>query len=151
MNKSRLYANLRIINLSVFMKFVLKKLLISLLSIHFTTYVIPAFAVNGGFTGLFISTVVLAALIYLIRPVLNIILLPLRILTFNMLEWMINIIIIFVWIIIVHYIQVGSWLFPGLSLLSVEVSPVTFTVWQTTVICAIIIVSVRRFLDWILS
>lgn len=97
------------------MKYLLRLFLFQIVGLWFTTEIIPTIVVIGNWQTLVISGIVLGLLMLIVKPVLRILFLPINFLTFGLLSWFINVVILFILTIIMPQVQVREWTFPGLN------------------------------------
>lgn len=133
------------------MKYILKKYLITTISIFVVSKICPAFLINRGWVGLFYSSFILSLLMYIAKPVINLLMLPINIITLNMTAWILNILIIYLWSIILSEVSFTIWEFSGINLGIVNIVPITFLPWQTAIIISIIMIIILRFAEWVLK
>jgi len=88
---------------------------------------------------------------YIAKPVINLLMLPINIITLNMTAWILNILIIYLWSIILSEVSFTIWEFSGINLGIVNIVPITFLPWQTAIIISIIMVIISRFAEWVLK
>lgn len=62
---------------------------------------------------LLLAGLVLSLLTLLVAPLLRILFLPINILTFGLLSWAINVMVLYILTIFVPGVQVSAWTFPG--------------------------------------
>lgn len=77
--------------------------------------------------------------------------LPIKLLTFNLATWIINIGLIYLWSLLSVNVSFSSWEFAGFSFGNISVSAYDFVWVQTFLISAVTIVTVMSFLEWLLK
>lgn len=130
------------------MKFVIKKYLLTTASLFVVTVLIDVLDVNGGWKGLFSSSVMLAILLHVVKPLINIIMFPVNLLTLNLSGWIIQITIFYLWTIIGNT-TVSNWQFAGINLGSIIISPAILVQWQVIILSAVSFIFIYKFLEWI--
>ncbi|OGG00285.1 hypothetical protein A2Y99_02685 [Candidatus Gottesmanbacteria bacterium RBG_13_37_7] len=133
------------------MKSILKKYLAVLLSILILVQLVTAIRIDKGWSGIFSSSFILYLLIVIAKPFINIIVFPLSILTFNLIHWIINIIIFYIWIIIAKEITVTDWNFSGLNNHFITLSAFNFSRWQVIILSGLLFSIIYRFFNWLLK
>lgn len=131
------------------MRSLLKRYAIITVVTHVMQLIVPSFTISGNFHGFFVATVILFLAHTLVRPLMNLLLLPLNILTMNLSGWILNILLISLWIFLLPSVSLGSWEFPGLFIGPVSFSSTTFPLWQTAIIFSIIMVLLSEFARWL--
>jgi uncharacterized membrane protein YvlD (DUF360 family) len=133
------------------MKFLIKKYIIIAFSLFTLEAVIPAFSIGGSWDNIIFSTLVLCLVIYIIRPVLNLLFLPLNIITLNFTSWILNIVIFYTWTLLLSNVKIGFWYFSGVYFGPITLTPMNLLPWQTVIICAIIFTLIIQFYQWLLN
>lgn len=131
------------------MKFILKRYLLTVVSIFITAQIIPAFSLNNGWYGLFYGSFILSIFFYIIAPILNLIMLPINLITLNLSSWIVQIIIFYLWTIVVAQMKITPWQFSGLHIGPIILSSVNLIKWQVIIILAIIFIILNKLLNWI--
>jgi putative membrane protein len=97
------------------MKHLIRTFLFNVFALWFTSQVVPALVAPGGWQTICFAGFVLSILMLIVAPILRILFIPINILTFGLLSWLINVIVIYLLTVFVPEIQIKSWLFPGFS------------------------------------
>lgn len=133
------------------MKSLLKSLLTYLLSIHLLSLIIPSVVLPSSFINYSFAVIIYIILFKIIRPVLNILILPLNLLTLNLSSWILNILLFYFWIILTPGISVSQWNFGGVSLGIISLSSVTLYAWQVIILSAILLFLIVKFINWLIK
>ncbi len=128
---------------------VIKKYILVALCLHFLTLIVPAFRINGPWYDIFYSSFILTVLLLIIKPVLNLIMLPLNILTLNLSGWILNILIFSLWTHLVPNISISAWKFKGAELGIISLSPMDFSYFVTLIIVSILFIILVQFANWL--
>lgn len=131
------------------MKSLLKKYLKITLTIYFLTLFIPSFKISGPVQSFFIATLILTVLYYLVRPLINIILLPLNLITLQFTAWVVNIVMFFLWLWITPNVKIGSFTLTQLNLGSIHISHLYLASWEESILIGILLTISVQFLDWL--
>ncbi len=97
------------------MKYFIKVWVFYVFSLWLTKELFPAFTVGGGWGTLFISGLILSLLMLIVKPILKILFIPINILTFGLLSWFINVIVIYLLTLLAPNVAIHAWIFPGLT------------------------------------
>lgn len=130
------------------MKFILKRYLLTIASIFIVTQMIASFSVNNGWYGFFYVSLTLSILFYIIRPILNLIMFPINLLTLNLSNWLIQIVIFYVWTL-VSPIKIDFWHFGGLHIGPITLSNFDLLKWQVTILSALTFIIINKLLNWL--
>lgn len=133
------------------MKSIVKKYLITTASLFLMTQAVPAFSIAGGWNKLLLSALILFMLFNILRPVINLIMLPVNLLTLNFFSWIIQVLIFYLWTIIVRDVKILPWQFPGLDLGIITVSQTDLLKWQVIIFIAFIFILLNKFLNFIFT
>ena len=126
-----------------------KKYFLVALSLHFLTLIVPAFNINGPWYDIFYSSFILTVLLLIIKPVLNLIMLPLNILTLNLSSWILNILIFYLWTYLVPNISISAWKFQGAELGIISLSPMDFSYFATLIIVSVLFIILIQSANWL--
>lgn len=130
------------------MKFIVKRYLITVTSIFAITQLIQAFSINGGWYGIFYASFILSILFYIIRPILNLIMLPINLITLNLSSWTVQILIFYLWTVAVPQVKITDWQFTGLQTGIITLSYLNLLKWQVTVLAALVFIITNKLLHW---
>lgn len=133
------------------MKFLIKKYLLAAASLFILTQIIPAIKINGSWSGLFYAAFILSVLFYMAVPMLNLVMLPINLITLNLSSWIIQIAIFYLWTLITNVVSISSWQFPGISFGPITLSSFDLVKWQVTMVAAIVYILTNKSLQWLLK
>lgn len=97
------------------MKYLLRVFLFHVFALWIVSQVIPGLVIDGNWLTVFFAGFILSLLMTFVRPLLKILFVPINIITFGLLSWLVNVIVIYIFSILVTQIQIVSWTFPGWS------------------------------------
>jgi len=95
------------------MKHIIRVFLFNVFALWLAGQLLPALVVPTGVATVFLAGSVLALLMLIVQPILKILFIPINILTFGLLSWMINVIVLYLLTVFVPEIHVSPWVFPG--------------------------------------
>lgn len=130
------------------MKFVLRKYFLTVSSLFLLSQLIPSVAITNSWNGLFYASLILSLLFYLIRPIINLIMIPLNLITLNLSSWLVNIIIFYIWTIITNTVKISDWQFGGLNIGAITLSSFNLVKWQVIIVGAIVYILINKLLEW---
>lgn len=125
------------------MKYLTRVFLFSVFALWLTSQILPGIVISDGWQTILFAGFILALLTLIVAPILKILFIPINILTFGLLAWFVNVIVIYLLTLVVPEIQIASWDFAGWSwagfvIPAFEVSYVLSLVITSLVISAII-------------
>lgn len=95
------------------MKNFFRNILYNSFTIFVISQVLPGVKVYGGIPTFIIGGIALTLLLLLVKPILNILALPLNLLTMGMFSFIVNVIIFYLLTVLVVGISITSFTFPG--------------------------------------
>jgi len=113
------------------------------------TELIPGVSAQEGFKTIGIAALTLAIFNLLVRPIINLLLLPINLLTLGMFRWVVNVIILYILTIIVPEFKIGSFQFTGLHYNGLFLPPATVTSFWNTVLVSFFLSFILSFLYWL--
>lgn len=128
------------------MIYLLKKFLLAVASLLILTQLIPSVGISNNWQDLFYSAFVLTVLLFAVKPLLNLVLIPLNLLTLNFFSWILQIIIFYIWIVICD-VSVSSWQFNGVNFGAVTLSSVYLVKWQVVIISTVVFTIINSLLS----
>lgn len=109
------------------MKYLLRVFLFHSFSLWFVSQILPALRINGGWQVLLFAGFVLSLLMLLVAPILKILFIPINLLTFGLLSWFINVIVLYLLTFFVSGVEVTAWTFPGWSFAGFVLPEIAFS------------------------
>lgn len=109
------------------MKYLLRVFLFNSFSLWFVSQIIPALTISGGWQVLLFAGGILSILMLLVAPILKILFLPINILSFGLLSWLINVIVLYLLTVFVPDVAVHAWVYPGTSFAGFVIPQISFS------------------------
>jgi len=109
------------------MKYLVRVFLFNSFSLWFVSQIVPALQINGSWQVLLFAGFVFSLLMLLVAPILRILFIPINILTFGLLSWFINVIVLFLLTFFVPDVVVTAWTFPGVSFAGFVIPEIAFS------------------------
>jgi putative membrane protein len=97
------------------MKYLLRCFLFNAFALWLTSQLIPGITVKDGWQGILFSASILSLLMLIVQPLLKILFIPINIMTFGLLSWAVNVIVVYLLTFLAPGVQITAWSFPGLS------------------------------------
>ena len=132
------------------MKHLIRVFLFNVFALWLTSQVLPALVAPGGWQTMLFAGFTLSMLMLIVVPILKILFIPINILTFGLLSWLINVIVIYLLTVFVPEIQVREWTIPGGAWAGFVVPPVHlnyFMALVATSLCISIITDVLHYVS----
>lgn len=84
-------------------------------ALWFVNAVIPSLAISGNLWGMLSAGLVLTMMMLLVKPLLSLIFFPINVLTLGLFGWFVNVIVLYLWTVLVPNVHLSPWVFPGIS------------------------------------
>jgi len=132
------------------MKSLLRNTLINSLSLFVLAQVVPGLTIHGGFITYIMGGLALSLLFLIVKPILNIISLPLNLVTLGLFSFLINAIIFYLLTVFVTSISITSFTFPGFSFSGFIAPKIFFNTLFAFIIVALLQSVIVSFLSWLI-
>ncbi|MBI2616913.1 phage holin family protein [Candidatus Gottesmanbacteria bacterium] len=133
------------------MRYLFKKYFIVTVSLFCLVQIIPAVTVSGSLKNFLIASGVLGILLIIVKPIANIILLPLNILTLNLSAWLLIIAITFLWSLVTPSVSISSWVVEPFTLGPITITSARLPSWEVVIISGILLTLLMRLFGWMLD
>ncbi|MCL4339438.1 phage holin family protein [Patescibacteria group bacterium] len=133
------------------MKFILRKYFTITLSVFSLTQIIYSISISGGWKSFLYSCLILTILVYIGKPVANLIMLPINILTLNLFSWIINILIFYIWTLLETNVRISSFQSSGFLVGPLRISAFGLANWQVIIVGGILLTFLTQFFNWIMK
>lgn len=128
------------------MKYITRVFLFNTFGIWLTSQVLPTIHINGNWQILTISGSILSILMLVVAPILRILFIPINLITFGLLSWFINVIVLYLLTFFVPEITVVPWQFPGSSWSGFIVPPMYLSYFPSLVISSLTLTFITNLL-----
>lgn len=95
------------------MKYLIRIFLFNTFALWFVSELFPALSINGGWQTLLFAGFILSLLMLLVAPILKILFIPINILTFGLLSWFINVIVLYLLTVFAPGVAIRAWTYSG--------------------------------------
>jgi len=130
------------------MKKQLRNYLINLASLLFVSWLINTISFEEGVKTILIATLVLMLGNLLAKPILNLLLLPINLLTLGLFRWLINIFIFYLMTLIVPQVKIVAYTYPGYTHEGFAIPEISLSFFWTLFLVCFIISLFSSFLHW---
>ncbi|MDO8451932.1 MAG: phage holin family protein [bacterium] len=97
------------------MKYFIRVFLFNVFAIWLTSEIIPALVIRGNWQTIMTAGLVLSILMIFVQPMLKILFIPINIITFGLLSWLVNVIVLYFLTLVVPEVLISAFTFPGFS------------------------------------
>jgi putative membrane protein len=131
------------------MKGFLRNTLFNSFSLFALSQILPGVRVSGGFFTYILGGVALTFLLIVLRPILNLLALPLNIVTLGFFSFLTNVIIFYLLTVFVTGISITAFNFPGFSYAGFIIPKIYFNTLFAFIIVSFIQSVIVSFLVWL--
>lgn len=105
----------------------------------------------GGAKTLFLAAVAIAVINLFIRPVVNLLLLPINLVTLGLFRWLGNVVTLYLVTVLVPNLQIHSYVSPQINFTYVIIPPIHFSAFGSFLLTTFIFTAVFHFIYWLLQ
>jgi len=120
-------------------------------SIFFLSQVLPGVHISGGIATYLFGGFALTVLFILLKPLLNILSMPLNLVTLGFFSFLTNVIIFYILTVLVIGISITSFTFPGISYVGFVIPPIYFNTLFAFVLVSFLQSICVSFLNWLID
>ena len=131
------------------MKHVVRVFLFNVFGLWLTSQLLPALIIPVGWQVMVFAGFILSILMLIVAPILRILFIPINILTFGLLSWLVNVIVLFLLTIFVPEIRVVPWTFVGFSWSGFSVPAMHVTYFWALVLTSLLVSAITNILHWV--
>jgi putative membrane protein len=128
------------------MKHVVRVFLFNVFALWLTSQLIPGFVIPPGWQITLFSGLVLSILMLVVGPILKILFIPINILTFGLLSWFINVIILYLLTVVVPEIRLQAWMYQGISFAGFLIPKIQISYMANIIICSVLVTGIANLL-----
>lgn len=131
------------------MKSLIRSFVFNIFALQLAASFIPGVSYNGGLKTISLAGLTLALFNLLIRPIINLFLLPINLLTLGMFRWVVNVIILYLLTLIIPNFMIHGFKLAGFSFASFVIAPVFVNAFWNTILTSFFLSFVLGFLYWL--
>lgn len=128
------------------MKYLLKVFFFHSFALWLVSQTVPALTITGGWQTLLFAGGILTLLTLLVSPILKILFIPINIITFGLLSWMIHVIVLYLLTLFVPNVIVLPWQTYGTSFAGFVIPPISFSYTVSLIIVSLAVTFVVNLL-----
>ena len=134
------------------LRLLLRTIVINLASIYLASQILSGVITYvGGYQTLLLASVVIAAVNLIVRPIINLLLLPIYLVTLGVFRWIANVATLYIVTLIVPNLQIHAFVFPGLNLKYLVIPQMNFSAFGAFVVSTLILTVVFHLIYWLLQ
>lgn len=130
----------------------LRTIVINLLTIYFTSQILSGMiSYVGGYQTLLLASLAIAVVNLFIRPIINLLLLPVHLLTLGLFRWFANLVTLYLVTLMVPRLQIHAFDFEGLNAKFVILPQIHFSAFGAFIVSTLVLTIVFQFIYWLLQ
>jgi putative membrane protein len=133
------------------MKGFLRNIFLNFLTLLLIAKLSGAVDFKENYLVLFWAALFLTLLNLLIKPLLNLLLMPINLLTLGAFRWVVNVMVLLLVVVFVTDFKIVGFAFPGANFAGFVVPAITLTFFWALILVSFLIEIISGFLNWILS
>jgi putative membrane protein len=130
-------------------KSIIRSLSVNILTIWLAGQLFPGISLVGGWKTLFWAAVALGLIELLVKPVLNLLLLPINLLTLGTFRWVVNVLGLFFVTVLVPGFAIRAFHFTGFSSSGLVIPAVHISLLFSYILGSFIISLINTFINWL--
>jgi putative membrane protein len=131
------------------MKHIIRIFLFNVFALWLSGQLLPTLIIPGGAGTVLFAGLVLSILMLIVHPLLKILFIPINILTFGLLNWVINVIVIYLLTVFVPEIHINLWIFPGGSWAGFVIPKFQFSYYTALIASSLLITTITDVLHYV--
>jgi len=133
------------------MKGLVRNTVINGISLAVLDQIIPGVTILGGFKTYVIAGFILSLLLLIIKPILNILSLPLNMVTLGLFSFFTNSIILYLLTVFVTEVTISKFTFNGFTIAGFVIPVMNFNTFYAFILTAAMLSLVIAFFDWLIK
>lgn len=133
------------------MKRLLRSFVINTATLWLVTQILPGVGYAGGYQTLLLAALALTIVNLLVKPLINLLLLPINLLTLGAFRWLVNVAALYLVTLIVPQFQISSFLFPGFTYQGFIIPSINLTVFWVFVLTSFLISLISSLFYWVVK
>lgn len=137
--------------LSALMKTILRNTAVYSLALSLLDHISDGLVVEGGFSTYILGGLALCLLFMVLKPILNILSLPLNLVTLGLFSSLTNVIILYLATVFVPQIRVSSFIFQGTNFAGFIIPQISFNTFFAFMVSALILSLIVGVTEWLIK
>ncbi|KKU01835.1 MAG: Membrane protein [Candidatus Amesbacteria bacterium GW2011_GWB1_47_26] len=134
------------------LRLLLRSVAINLASVYLAAQILSGVITYvGGYQTLLLASLAIALVNLFVRPVINLLLLPIHLVTLGIFRWIANLVTLYLVTLMVPNLQIHAFTFPGLDLKYVIIPSMYFTAFGAFVVATITLTFTFHLIYWLLQ
>lgn len=133
------------------MKSLLRSFVINTATLYLVTQILPGVSYIDGYQTLLFAALALTAVNLFVKPLINLLLLPINLLTLGTFRWLVNVAALYLVTLLVPQFQITGFVFPGFSYQGLIIPSIKLTVFWVFVLASFLISLIGSFFYWLVK
>src|SRR3989304_5275578 len=130
----------------------LRSVAINLASVYIASQILSSIITYvGGWQTLFLAALAIALVNLFVRPVINLLLLPLHLVTLGVFRWATNIVTLYIITWLIPNLQIHAFISPRIDLTYIIIPAIHFSVFGAFILTTFTLTLIFHFLYWLLQ
>lgn len=128
------------------MRYLIRVFFFTIFGLWLASQILPAIRITGDWQSLAIAGAVLSLLMLFVKPILRIIFLPINIITFGLLSWLVNVIVLYLLTVVVFDVSIVPWTFPGATFMGFVIPNIKFSYVAALILSSFLVTLITNVL-----
>ena len=133
------------------MRAILKHFAVNIIVLYLITQWFSGLSIANGMEGLIVAGVGLTLINFLARPIINLLLLPINLITFGFFRWLASVFTLYITTFVVPGFQIASFAFGGLSTKWIDLPALNFSGLMALVAFSFVISIFSSLIYWLVK
>lgn len=130
----------------------LRSLAINLASVYLVSQILSGVVTYiGGYQTLLLAALAISLANLVVKPIVNLLLLPLHLLTLGVFRWLANLVTLYLVTWLIPNLQIHPFRFPGLHMQYIIIPPINFSAFGAFVITTLMLTLIFHIMYWLLQ
>lgn len=121
------------------MRYFVRSFFVSTFSIWLTSQILPTLYLPTGWQLLLTTGLVFSLILTLVLPILKILFIPIHLMTFGLLSWLVHVLTVYLLTVIVPEVQIRQWTFSGFTTAGFIIPKIHFTYAPALIVTSLVI------------
>ncbi|MBI5448790.1 phage holin family protein [Candidatus Gottesmanbacteria bacterium] len=128
------------------MRYLARMLFFNMFGLWLASQILPTIRISGNWLSLVAAGAVLSILMLFVKPILRIIFLPINIITFGLLSWLVNVIVLYLLTVLVFEVTIVPWTFPGAAWSGFVIPNIKFSYTTALILSSLLVTLITNAL-----
>lgn len=131
-------------------RLLIRSLAINFASVYIAISVLAGIVTySGGFRTLLLAAIAIALVNLLVRPIINLLLLPIHLITLGLFRWIANLLVLYIVTLLIPNLQINPFTSPQISLSFLIIPSINFSVFGAFIFVTAVFTLIFHFLYWL--